>query len=213
MTMHSRQRGVVLILALVMLVSMTLAGIALYRQIGTGVVIARNLTFQRAALVAADLGVEAARAWLISQTPADLLVEQQASGVFFYYSAWCYSSTAGTRLAGGVPVNCGNTLTTADFDPLAYDWTHSRLAAANDGAGNEIRYVIHRLCALPGGTRITDTPGQRCASIGKEPVGQTQGSASYSGKPMTIVTMPYYRITARVVDRQNTIAYTQAIIF
>lgn len=211
--MRDGQRGVVLILALVMLVSMTLAGIALYRQIGTGLVIARNLTFQRAALTAGDLGVESARTWLMTQTPGDLLAEQQASGKFFYYSAWCYGSVASTRSNSGVPVNCGNNLATADFDPLLYDWAHSQLVTADDGTGNEVRYVIHRLCALPGGIRITDTPGQRCAIIGREPAGQTQGVASYGGKPMTIVTMPYYRITARVRDRQNTIAYSQAIIY
>lgn len=207
------QRGVVLILALVMLVSMTLAGIALYRQIGTGLVIARNLTFQRAAIVAADLGLEAARTWVTTQAPGDLLAEQQVGGAFVYYPAWCYGAAAATRSSGGVPVNCGNNLATADFDPLNYDWTQSRLVTSDDGAGNEVRYVIHRLCALPGGIRITDTPGQRCAIIGREPAGQTQGVASYGGKPMTIVTMPYYRITARVRDRQNTIAYTQAIIY
>ncbi len=208
------QRGVVLILALVMLVSMTLAGIALYRQIGTGLVIARNLTFQRAAIVAADLGLEAARAWVTTQAPGDLIATQQVGSKFVYYPAWCYGAAAATReTAPNVPVNCGNNLATADFDPLNYDWDQSRLVTSDDGAGNEVRYVIHRLCALPGGIRITDTPGQRCAIIGREPTGQTQGVASYGGKPMTIVTMPYYRITARVRDRQNTIAYTQAIIY
>ena len=33
------QRGVVLLLALIMLVAMTLAGIVMYRQIGTGLII------------------------------------------------------------------------------------------------------------------------------------------------------------------------------
>lgn len=207
------ERGVVLILALVMLVSMTLAGIALYRQIGTGLVIARNLTFQRAAVVAADLGIEAARTWVTSQQPATLLAEQQVAGAFVYYPAWCYGAAAATRSNAGVPVNCGNNLATADFDPLQYDWTQSNLVTADDGAGNEVRYVIHRLCALPGGIRITDTPGQRCVIIGRETTSQAQGVDSYGGKKMTIVTMPYYRITARVRDRQNTIAYTQAIIY
>ncbi len=207
------QRGVVLILALVMLVSMTLAGLALFRQIGTGLVIARNLTFQRAAVVAGDFGLEAARTWRTTQAPSVLLAEQQDAGSLFYYPAWCYGADAATRSTAGTPVNCGNNLATADFDPLNYNWAVSRVATADDGAGNEVRYVIHRLCALPGGIRITDTPGQRCAVIGREPAGQTQGVASYGGKPMTIVTMPYYRITARVRDRQNTIAYTQAIIY
>lgn len=212
--MPARQQGVVLLLALIMLVSMTLAGIALYRQMGTGLVIARNLTFQRAAVVAADLGIEAARTWVTSRQPADLITEQQVAGAFVYYPAWCYGAAAATRSNAGVPVNCGENLATADFDPLQYDWeNNSALVTANDGTGNEVRYVIHRLCALPGGIRITDVPGQRCVIIGREAPAQTQGVASYGGKPMTVVTLPYYRITARVRDRQNTIAYTQAIIY
>ncbi len=49
LTQHpsATQRGVVLLLALIMLVAMTLAGIVLYRQIGSGLIIARNLSFKR----------------------------------------------------------------------------------------------------------------------------------------------------------------------
>ena len=213
-SLKRQQRGVVLLLALIMLVSMTLAGIALYRQIGTGLIIARNLSFRRTAVVAADLGIEAARTWLTTQAAETLLTVQQTAGSkFFYYPAWCYGSTLATRESAGVAVNCGNTLSTADFDPLVYDWSHAFVATSNDGAGNEIRYVIHRLCALPGGINIVDTPNQRCASIGKAPPAQAETGASYGGSPLSLINMPYYRITTRVLDRQSTRVYTQAIIY
>ena len=80
------QRGVVLLLALIMLVAMTLAGIVLYRQIGTGLIIARNLNFKRTAAVASDRGLEVARAWLIDQTAAQL---EQASAADGYFPGWC----------------------------------------------------------------------------------------------------------------------------
>lgn len=206
-----QQRGVVLLLALIMLVSMTLAGLALYRQIGTGLIVARNLTFKRTAAVAADLGVEAGRAWLTATTTtaAALLAAQSASGNFYYYPAWCYTPT--NQGSSGSPTNCGSA--TSDFDPTTYDWTHSAVATASDGSGNEIRYVIHRLCALPGGMNIDDTPGQRCASIGRAPAGQTQNVAGYGGTAIPIINMPFYRVTARVQDRMNTQIYTQAILF
>lgn len=207
-----RQRGVVLMLALIMLVAMTLAGIALYRQLGTGLIIARNLTFARTAAVAADLGVEAARTWIAAPQPAvTYLAAQATSGKFFYYPAWCYSSTV--QSVSGVAINCGNTLTNADFDPTTYDWTHSVVASTNDGGGHEIRYVIHRLCALPGGIDIVDTPNQRCVSIGKAPAGQSQSVAGYGGTQLALVTMPYYRITVRVQDNLNTRVFTQAIVY
>lgn len=219
------QQGVVLLLALIMLVSLTLAGLALYRQIGTGLIIARNLTFKRTAIAAADLGIEAARAWVAppaascddackAAKAAALLTTQQVSGKFFYYPAWCYGPAADTReSAPSVPVNCSATLATADFDPLNYDWSHAAIATASDGNGYEVRYVIHRLCALPGGMNIVDTPGQRCASIGVAPPAQGQNVAGYGGTGLALINMPYYRITARVRDRLNTQAFTQAIIY
>ena len=76
------QRGVVLLLALIMLVAMTLAGIVMYRQIGTGLIIARNLNFKRTAAVASDRGIETARTWLIGQTAAQLEQGSAANGYF-----------------------------------------------------------------------------------------------------------------------------------
>ena len=130
------QRGVVMLLALIMLVSMTLAAVALYRQMGTGLIIARNLTFRRTAAVAADLGVEAARTWLTTQPLATYLANQQASSKFFYYAAWCYGPTLSSRESSGLPLNCANNLASAaaDFNPITYDWTHSAVATTDDGA-------------------------------------------------------------------------------
>ncbi len=222
-TLGHAQRGVVILLALIMLVSMTLAGIALYRQMGTGLIIARNLTFRRTAAVAADLGVETARTWIAptdastkSLREVELQSTQQTAGSkFFYYPAWCYGTALSSRESSGLPLNCSNTLSSAaaDFNPLTYDWTHSAVATLDDGAGNEIRYVIHRLCGLPGSLNILETPNQRCAIESVPPAGQTQNVAGYGQTGLPFVSMPYYRITTRVQDRTNTRVYTQAIIY
>jgi Tfp pilus assembly protein PilX len=50
------QRGVVLLIALIMLVAMTLAGIGMMRSVDTGTVIAGNLAFKQATLNASDMG-------------------------------------------------------------------------------------------------------------------------------------------------------------
>src|SRR4051812_42847814 len=60
----TRQAGVVLIIALVVLVAMTLAAVALVRSVDTNNVIAGNLAFQQAATHSADTGIEAAITWL-----------------------------------------------------------------------------------------------------------------------------------------------------
>jgi Tfp pilus assembly protein PilX len=56
-----RQRGAILFIALIVLVAMTLAGIALMRSVDTNVLIAGNLAFRQGATAAGDYGVEDAR--------------------------------------------------------------------------------------------------------------------------------------------------------
>ena len=59
-----RERGVVLLMALIVLLAMTLAGLALMRSVSTSNVIAGNMAFQQAATQSADTGVEAAVTFL-----------------------------------------------------------------------------------------------------------------------------------------------------
>src|SRR5271154_6277784 len=61
-----RERGVVLLIALIVLVAMTLAGIGMMRTIDSGTIVAGNLGFREAAVATADTGVERARAWLVA---------------------------------------------------------------------------------------------------------------------------------------------------
>jgi type IV pilus assembly protein PilX len=55
-----RQRGVVLLIALIVLVVMTLAGIGMMRSVDTGTVVAGNLAFRQSTMQAADLGINTA---------------------------------------------------------------------------------------------------------------------------------------------------------
>jgi Tfp pilus assembly protein PilX len=51
------QQGVVLFIALIVLVAMSLAGIALMRSVDTNVLIAGNLAFRQGATMAGDWGI------------------------------------------------------------------------------------------------------------------------------------------------------------
>ena len=64
-TVRLRMRGAGLIIALVVLTAMSLAALALVRTVGTGLLVAGNLAFRQAAVLAADAGGEAAIAWLL----------------------------------------------------------------------------------------------------------------------------------------------------
>lgn len=205
------QRGVVLLLALIMLIAMTLAGIVMYRQIGTGLIIARNLSFKRTATVAADRGIESARTWLVGQSSATL---EQGSAVNGYFPGWCNISLNAANIPDadndGQPDNCGATPAPSEFDPLAYNWAGAVLVTSDDGAGNEVRYIIHRLCEIPGSI---NTSNQQCVTIGSAAAGGSKGTATYGTQALANTSQPYFRVTSRVLGQTNTVVYTQSIIY
>src|SRR6185295_17298658 len=69
---RNAQRGVVLFIALIVLVAMTLAGIAMMRSVDTNNLIAGNLAFKNAASSAGDAAIEVARNWVMSKTAGEL---------------------------------------------------------------------------------------------------------------------------------------------
>jgi type IV pilus assembly protein PilX len=193
------QRGVVLMIALIVLVAMTLAGIAMFRQVGTGIIVAGNLAFKDNATSVADLGIEAARAWLMTKGAGDLQVDMpgpsdaptaQTNGHYFY-SDW-----------------------RANFNPATYPWDSnnaSTLVTADDGTGNEVRFVVHRLCAVAG-VSINAT-NQKCVQFGTTGGGMSHGRVSYGIMRLSSTVQPYFRITVRVLGPRNTQSYVQAMMY
>ncbi|HUL40973.1 MAG TPA: hypothetical protein VLV32_03575 [Burkholderiales bacterium] len=183
-----RQQGVVLFIALIVLVAMTLAGIALIRSVDTVNQIAGNLAFKQGATLSGDSAVETARTWLVAQTAGALWNNSAANGY--------YSSTPTVGQGTEVPWD-------------QYDWTGSAVALPADAAGNQVSYVVHRLCKLagdPGGA------GNTCLATvvtGATPRGSSKGAGVIgpSGTPQY-----YYRITNRVTGPRNTVTYMQTLI-
>lgn len=208
LTFPKHERGIILIVALIMLLAMTLAGIILFRQVGTGIIIARNLTFRQGATIAADRGIEVGRAWLMSQTQAGM---EQANQAMAYFPAWCNTSVDASNRPDanndGTTDDCGTSPPPSTFNPTTFNWANATIVIADDGAGNEIRYVIHRLCRIPGSVNIG---GQQCV---------LKASADNTNCPeanamcITATAQPYYRITARARGPLGTTSYTQAILY
>ena len=73
------QSGVVLIVALIILIAMTIAGIAMIRSVDLTNIIAGNLAFKQAATHSGDTGVEAAFAWLTANNVGTFLHTDQAN--------------------------------------------------------------------------------------------------------------------------------------
>ncbi len=185
-----RQQGVVLFVSLIMLVALTLAGLAVMRSVGSGVVITRNLVFKQGATASGDRAIEAARKWLIANKAGTTLnSDNSANG---YMSFW-----------------------DTTFDPMTYDWTGSNKSKSVgvDVSGNTTRYIIHRLCE--DANAAVDASGQNCVSRS----GSTGGGGGVSrgdlvggGQNIVGKLTPYYRITVRAEGPLNTIAFVQAVI-
>lgn len=185
-----RQRGVVLFIALIVLVAMTLAGIAMVRSVDTGNVIAGNLAFKQSATQAGDRGTDAAFNWLTANSAGTTLQNTNAAQGYF-------SSRPGTEPDWSNPGSWTNAATLAD-----------------DGSGYTVSYIIHRMCTQP------DTPYNGSnAGVANECGLSFPSGASSSGGSMTVGAVTFqgnpqlfYRITIRVVGPRSTVSITQATV-
>jgi len=181
-----RQQGVVMWVAVIVLIVMSLAGLAMLRQMGGGVSIAGNIAFKQNATSTADAGVEAGRRRLIDMTATARLADSAADG---YYATW-----------GAIT------------DPAAFDWANHSIAVNLDtGTGNEVRFIVHRLCMNVG---EIDVVGQVCSDFEDSTGGSKSGfQSSYNpGAPSAVGFRPYFRVTAQVTGPRNTISYTQVVV-
>lgn len=205
MVSRRRQAGVSLIIAIIILGAMMLSGIAMFRKLSAGAVIAGNLTFTNSGIVASDFAAESARAWLLGNSGAQLY-----TGAAGYFPAHCYADQTDEPSSR----NCGTSATPSEFNPATFDWTginQSVLVTADDGAGNEVRSVIHRLCDVAGSL---DVVGQNCVLALQTGAGSGgHGTVTYGTQQLGITMKPYYRITTRVRGPRNSIVYTQVTMF
>lgn len=188
----ARQNGVVLMIALIVLVAMTLAGIALMRSVDTSNIIAGNMAFQQSATQSGDAGVEAAVAWLTANNN---------------------NVTLNTDSPGNGYASNGNNAAQNPAAGQSWDayWTQTLAARAQtlstDAAGNTVSFVIDRLCAFAG----SPTGGASCSN--SPLVNVATGNSEESGElALAGRSLVYYRITSRVAGPRNTVSYVQAIV-
>jgi type IV pilus assembly protein PilX len=190
---RTRQSGVVLFVALIVLVAMTLAALALMRSVDSANIIAGNLAFQEAATHSADTGVEAATAWLqANNTGSTLDADDPTNG----YAANGSASTRSPAAGQSWDLYWSNSLAARSYQ-----------AFAQDSAGNSVNYVIDRLCNSAG----SKTGGASCVA---SPAVQTAtGNAEEAGQiPLNAPSVVYYRITVRVSGPRNTVSYVQSVV-
>ena len=196
---HGAERGVVLFIALLVMVALSLAGIALIRSADTSTIVAGNLAFKQAAESAVDRSIEQAIKKLFDPQPdpanskpeiavktADLLAENYFACVQAEGGGCLPPSTAIPEIPAVLKTKTGLTPVPVDL------------------AGNKSYYVIERMCANAG-----DAVGSNC-NMSTAGLGADAGTQPFEG--LTRTGGAFYRVTVRVEGPRNTVAYAQAIL-
>jgi type IV pilus assembly protein PilX len=197
---RQRQGGVSLLIALLVLVSMTLAGLALIRSVDSATLLAGNLAFRKSAEASADTGMETAIAALRIKTASAL----EADGTGYYAKV----PTTDIDFTGNATPG-----TTGDD----FDWSKAVTVATADAAGNTTAYVIHRLCNTTN-TGPLDTATcttSQDISIPASSAGILTANETYRDPTLlgtSNVLRGLYRITVRISGPRNTFSYVQAIV-
>lgn len=194
----TRQRGVALPVALIMLVVMLFSGIYLMRASNNATIMSSNLAYERDISRRADFALSTGYDWLsaTANNPATkslLDTDQTANGYLATYVC---------------------AVSTCYRDPAF--WTNSR--TFNDPSGNQVEYVIHRMCLYQVGYNqnfgvIPNICAQTTAIAGVSSGGVTAGT-SLSADAEEITTLPqiHYVITARVPGVKGASVINQMVV-
>jgi hypothetical protein len=209
-----KEDGVVLMVALIILVALTIGGIALIRSVDTTNLISGNLAFQQSATHAGETGTEDALDTFL-RTSAEIDLRNDS-----FLNGYAASTPPGVWLSAGDAA--GNPaswdaywLNVIDPAPKALPYAGAKSCGHGGGractlptdtaTGNTVSYTIQRLCGAAGDPTSGLT---RCAS-------SSDRYAECHRLPCTPIILPtqyYYRITSRVAGPRNTISYVQAIV-
>lgn len=188
------QRGVVLMVALIVLVALTLAGLSMVRTTDTGIVVAGNLAFRQAASQALDTGVEAA----VAAIPSDIALSDQVIGNKYYPYMLALDSdglpSGVTWKGAGQPAN---SYTIADPGGLT---------------GYTVRYIVERMCYRGGGNIAGLDPKSREARCNMEDQAPGAQSNKIGSADLGSFSKINYRITVKVEGPRGTETFASAVI-
>jgi len=187
-----KQSGVVLFISLIVLVAMSLAGIALMRSVDTATMVSGNLALKQASIHSSQIGMAAAASWLAANSAATGL-DNSKPEVGYFSSAptvepdWFVKAT----------------------------WDSGETAAVNGGAadlaGNRIRYVIHRMCTESNTPHNGDGPTGAANQCGRYfPKDTVSGGSKSAGAEVFLGKAEvFYRVTIRVDGPRDTVSISQ----
>jgi type IV pilus assembly protein PilX len=204
------QQGLVLFISLIVLVIMTLAGIAMVRSITTSTQVANNLSLRQGTTAAADVALETARQWLITisgASPATLNADSAANGYSATNTLSPINASDGTQWrANSVWVWVANSCTPKPCTPavLAQATNPATIANAN---GFSAAYLIQRSCSNNAAPSmvidIAAGTSNPCNLI----------NATTQPKNQSTDFRVSYLITVRIQGPKNTVSFYQASLY
>ena len=192
----TKQRGVALPIALIMLVVMLFSGIYLMRASSNATLMSGSLAYERDISRRADFGLSTGYDWL--NTTANNLATK--GNLDSDQAAFGYNSTYDT--------------TTSYRD--ATFWTGS--VTRNDASGNPVEYVIHRLCQYPVAYNakfgVIDNQCVQTKAVAVVSAGGVAAGTSLSADSDSYLTLPqiHYVITARVPGVRGASVINQMVV-
>ena len=193
-----KQGGVVLFISLIVLVAMSLAGIALLRSVDTTVMVSGNIGLKQSSILGADQGTQAAVVWLEANVSGAAL--QSTNAPMGYFSS----------LPLPDPPDW--------FAESVWEDARAVNGGAADAAGNKMKYLIHRQCKLPDVAYdgISGGFANECSAIDESVGGGTltEGDSFRAGVGGAFARSKkvYYRITTRVVGPRNAVSIIQTTV-
>ena len=204
--MAAHQRGLSLFIALIALAVISLASVALIRSVDTATVIAGNVSFKQSTVNSGEAALIEVSRWIGDRmaNPATVVEMESNNTANGYYARETFSSNpasalpklndqatwvAGSRAA--VVKDCGGAL------------------GDRDCSGNEIRYIVERMCRNAGPANTDHClfgPGSDTTSsqgVKNDPDPRPSGTTS------SVI----YRVTARVLGPKDTVSYIQSFIY
>ncbi|MEP7063816.1 MAG: hypothetical protein ABI881_15610 [Betaproteobacteria bacterium] len=197
------QRGIALFVALIVMVALSLAGVALVRSINTTTSVTGNIAFRQSALLQANWAVEEAIGHIY---PADSklalgdMIDPTADATPKFYVATFdptkdSNKTAQPALPAGVP---------SVLWKKGGGWP---TAFSDSDSGNNVKYVIQRMCSTDLALPAPANQAQCELMQPKQALGTTTGDEA-----INVGKYPLYRVTVRVDGPNNALSFVQAMI-
>ncbi len=197
----TRQRGVVLFVALIAMVVLSLAAVALMRSVDSGSSISGNLAFKQATIGPVNYAIEQAT-WALFEGPVGSRIPDPfVHNATYHY----YANIQPGESASGVPAVVYGSAPPYPFATYTDPTT-----------GYQVKWVIERLCQgwLPAPGPYTGDPltsdGLKACDTMVPKVSQGRTTMEINTPPVPPV--PLYRVSIRIEGPNNTVTYAQALL-